>query len=153
MKSVLDEGVPEDILEPLRRLGADVEPFSPEWRGFKNGALLEVIERAGRQLLLTNDKNMGFQLNLQRLRVAIIALPITRPDVLSSRAADIFDTICDAKAGEVVLIGLDGRRVIRSAGAQEPSSLANSRDFRLSNSSWLYFCNIAPRVARIARPR
>jgi hypothetical protein len=118
VKTVLDEGVPKDIVEPLRRLGADVEPFKPEWRGFKNGVLLEVIERAGRQLLLSNDKNMGFQLNLQRLRIAIVALPITRPDVLTSRAADIFDKICGAKAGEVVLIGLDGRRVIRSAGAR-----------------------------------
>jgi hypothetical protein len=118
VKTVLDEGVPEDIVEPLRRLGADVAPFWPEWRGFKNGVLLEAIEQAGRQLLLTTDKNMGFQLNLQRLRIAIVALPITRPDVLTSRAADIFDTICNAKAGEVIWIGVDGRRVGRSAGPQ-----------------------------------
>ena len=153
MKSVLDEGVPEDILASLRRLGADVEPFSAGMARLHERRLCwRRSSGLATQLLLTNDKNMGFQLNLRRLRVAIVALPITRPDVLSSRAADIFDTIANAKAGEVVSIGLDGRRVVRSAGAPgSPRHSTNSRDFRLSDSSRLYFCNVAPRVARIAR--
>ena len=117
MKSVLDEGVPEDIVAPLRRLGAAVDPFRLEWRGFANGVLLAAVEQAGYAVLLTNDKNMGFQLSFQRLRIAIVALPINRPDLLLKRLADILSTIRAAKSGQVVSIGLDGRRIVRSADA------------------------------------
>lgn len=117
MKIVLDEGVPDDIVPPLRRLGALVDPFRSDWRGFANGVLLATNEQAGYALLLTNDKNMGFQLNLRRLRIAIVALPINRPDILVARVVDILDTIRNAKLGRVIAIGLDGRRLVRSADA------------------------------------
>ena len=117
MKSTIDEGVPDDLVSALRALGADIESFRPEWRGLTNGRLLAAIERLGFSLLLTNDKNMGFQLSLPRLRLAIVALPINRPDILVARKADIFDTLLKASRGQVVSIGLDGRRLVRSAGA------------------------------------
>jgi hypothetical protein len=60
---------------------------------------------------------MGFQLNLRRLRLAIVALPINRPDILLPRVADIESTMQLAKPGQVVTIGLDGRRIVRSADA------------------------------------
>jgi hypothetical protein len=37
VKAVLDEGMPEDIVARLRRLGAAIDPFRPEWRGLVNG--------------------------------------------------------------------------------------------------------------------
>lgn len=117
MKSVLDEGVPEDIVAPLRRLGAAIDPFPPEWRGFANGVLLAAVEQAGYSILLTNDKNMGFQLSFRRLRIAIVALPVNRPDVLLRRLADILNTIRAAESGQVVSIGFDGRRIVRRADA------------------------------------
>jgi hypothetical protein len=115
VKAVLDEGVPDDIIAPLQRLGAEVEPFREVWRAFANGVLLRAIEQAGYDLLLTNDKNMGFQLNLRNLRIAIIALPVNRADILIARIADVLDTMRNVKAGQAVWIGLDGRRIVRSA--------------------------------------
>jgi hypothetical protein len=115
VKAVIDEGVPEDLVEPLRRLGAAVHPFEPAWRGFANGVLLTAVEKAGYSLLITNDKNLGFQLNLRRLRLAIVALPINRLDILIARSADILSSIQSAKLGQVLSIGLDGRRLVRSA--------------------------------------
>jgi hypothetical protein len=115
VKAVLDEGVPDDIISPLRRAGANVEPFREEWRAFANGMLLKAVEQAGYDLLPTNDKNMGFQLNLRRLRIAIVALPINRADILIARTADTLDTMRAVKPGQVVWIGLDGGRIVRSA--------------------------------------
>jgi hypothetical protein len=115
VKAVLDEGVPDDIILPLRRLGASVDPFREEWRAFANGALLKAVEQAGYDRLLTNDKNMGFQLNLRLLRIAIVALPINRPDILLARNADTLNTMRAIKPGQVVWIGLDGSRIVRSA--------------------------------------
>jgi hypothetical protein len=117
VKTVLDEGVPADIVPPLRKLGADIEPFRSEWRGLTNGLLLSAVEQAGFSLLLTNDKNMGFQLNLRRLRLAIVALPINRPDILLARQTDILDTLRSAQRGQFISIGFDGRRIVRSADA------------------------------------
>jgi hypothetical protein len=115
VKAVLDEGMPDDIILPLRRLGASVDPFRKEWRGFANGVLLKAVEQAGYDLLVTNDKNMGFQLNLRLLRIAIVALPINRSDILLARNADTLATMRAIKPGQVVWVGLDGIRIVRSA--------------------------------------
>ena len=49
------------------------------------------------------------------LRIAIVALPINRPDILLARIADTLDTMRAVKPGQVVWIGLDGKRIVRCA--------------------------------------
>ena len=117
MKATLDEGVPDDIVEPLTRLGARVDPFAAEWRGFSNGILLAAVEQGGYELLLTSDKNMGFQVNLRRLRLAILALPTNRRVILMPRVADIAATMTLVRAGQALTMGMDGRRFVRAADA------------------------------------
>lgn len=56
------------------------------WDRLKNGDLLIAAEEAGFELLLTTDKNMRFQQNLARRKIAIVVLgqqqwPELRPHV------------------------------------------------------------------------
>ena len=64
----------------------------------------------GFTVLLTNDRNLSRQQNLAALPLAIVGLPTSRPRIVLARAADIADTIRMAKAGECIMIDLDGSR-------------------------------------------
>ena len=64
------------------------------WSGTKNGELLEIAADAGFKALITVDKNMEYQQNLDKLPIAIIVLSTPRssiaylkpviPDVISA---------------------------------------------------------------------
>lgn len=56
------------------------------WDKLKNGDLLDASEEAGFELLLTTDKNMRYQQNLEGRRIAIVVLgqqqwPQLRPHI------------------------------------------------------------------------
>lgn len=62
---------------PLRHALADhvvVEAFERGWDRLSNGALLDAAESAGFELFITADKNLRYQQNLTRRRIAIIVL-------------------------------------------------------------------------------
>ncbi len=73
MKILLDEGVPKIIQLRLSNLSiSNVEELG--WRGIKNGALLDLM--SGRfQILITTDKNLPSQQNLEKRQIAVVILP------------------------------------------------------------------------------
>lgn len=75
MRVLLDECLPRKLKQDLG--GHEVRTAQEEgWAGLKNGALLQAA--AGRfDVLLTVDRNIAFQQNLQGLRIAIIAMVAT----------------------------------------------------------------------------
>ena len=76
MRILLDEGVPEVIKRRLSTLPiATVEEMG--WRGIKNGALLDLMAEEF-QTIVTTDKNLPFQQNLARRRIAAVILPSNR---------------------------------------------------------------------------
>ncbi|MBD2307160.1 DUF5615 family PIN-like protein [Chroococcidiopsis sp. FACHB-1243] len=103
MRILLDECVPK----PLKRELTDYEIFTVVemgWAGKKNGELLQLMNQTGFTVLLTTDRNLRYQQNLQQARVSIVVmvaasnrLPDLVPLVSSVRHA--IDTIT---VGEVV---------------------------------------------------
>lgn len=75
MRVLLDECLPRKLKQELG--GHDVRTVQEEgWAGLKNGALLQAA--AGRfDVLLTVDRNIAFQQDLQGLHIAIIAMVAT----------------------------------------------------------------------------
>ena len=73
MRILLDEGVPGIIQKRLSQLSiSNVEEMG--WRGIKNGALLDLM--AGRfQILITTDKNLPYQQNLEKRQISLVILP------------------------------------------------------------------------------
>jgi hypothetical protein len=73
LKILLDEGIPKIIQWRLSTLSiSNVEELG--WRGIKNGALLDLM--FGRfTILITTDKNLPSQQNLEKRQIAVVILP------------------------------------------------------------------------------
>ena len=76
LKILLDEGVPDVIKKRLDTLAiSTVDEMG--WRGIKNGALLDLM--AGEfQIIVTTDKNLRFQQNLNKRKICAVILPSNR---------------------------------------------------------------------------
>lgn len=119
MRVVVDEGVPRQIVKALRERGIDADRFKREWETTSNGELIAAIEAAGYVVLLTNDKNIANQQSLKGSTLAVVALPLNRRSAVMARVDDICDTIRNSKAGQHVVMGLDGSRRAKMVVAGE----------------------------------
>ena len=76
MRILLDEGVPDVIKRRLSTLSISTVA-EMGWRGIKNGALLDLMAEEF-QTIVTTDKNLPFQQNLAKRRIAAVILPSNR---------------------------------------------------------------------------
>jgi hypothetical protein len=104
MKLVLDEGVPRRVADLLRQAGHDVSNFPNEWKGLKNGQLLDRLEQAGFQCLLTCDRSLRHQQTLSKRQVGVVVLPYQRFDDLLPVAPAILSAIKGVRIGSAVII-------------------------------------------------
>ena len=73
MRVLFDQATPVPIRPFLR--GHEVSTAAGQgWDQLENGALLRVAEAAGFDVLLTTDKNLRYQQNLTKRKIAIIVL-------------------------------------------------------------------------------
>jgi hypothetical protein len=73
MRILLDECFPK----PLKREFADLDLKSAReigWSGTKNGALLKLMSDLGFTILLTSDRNIKYEQNLQQAGIAVIVM-------------------------------------------------------------------------------
>ena len=109
MRIVLDESVPRPLARKLRSLGLDVATFPNEWKGTKNGQLLARAAQAGYTCLLTCDKNMTYQQNIEQLTVLIAVLPSQDAHVLMEDADGIARALlAEVRPGGALLIASSG---------------------------------------------
>jgi hypothetical protein len=105
MRVLLDECLPRKLKQELG--GHDVRTAQEEgWAGLKNGALLQAA--AGRfDVLLTVDRNIAFQQNLQGLRIAIIAMVATSNRLRDLRPlmGEVRQVLSQVKPGEIRRVG------------------------------------------------
>jgi hypothetical protein len=73
MLILFDHGTPRSIARWLHG-HVVVEAMARGWDRLANGALLQAAEEAGFDLLLSTDKNIRYQQNLQGRRIAIVIL-------------------------------------------------------------------------------
>lgn len=105
MRILLDECAPR----PLKRELADCEirtVVEMGWAGKKNGELLQLMSQEGFTILLTTDRNLRYQQNLQQAGVAVVVLvaPSNRlPDLLPliPDVRNVLNTIAPGEAIEV----------------------------------------------------
>lgn len=106
MRILLDECVPR----PLKRELTDYQVrtvVEMGWSGKKNGELLQLMTQESFTILLTADRNLRYQQNLQSAGVAVVVLvaPSNRlPDLipLMPKARNILSAIAP---GEVIEVG------------------------------------------------
>jgi hypothetical protein len=79
-----DHGTPKGLAHALSAHTIHTAQ-SKGWDTFSNGALLDAAEEAGFEVLLTTDRRIRYQQNLQGRRIALVVLtgstrwPITQP--------------------------------------------------------------------------
>ena len=110
MKAIFDEGVPRLLRRPLEQYGCVVEPFPNEWKGLKNGTLLDRLEQSNFDCLITCDKNLQWQQSLGARKVAIVVLPHQKLVELERIAAQIAAAVKSARHGYVTPAGRGSAR-------------------------------------------
>ena len=101
MKIIFDQGVPV----PLRRhLSEHVvnTAYEPGWHTLDNGDLLDEVEAAGYEVLITTDKNIQHQQNLANRTFAVLILPSPRWPTIEWRAVEILEALNEMAPGAFV---------------------------------------------------
>ncbi len=74
MLVLFDNGTPRTLARFLIDLHTVTEARSRGWAELENGDLLSKAEAAGFEVLITTDRNIGYQQNLSGRRIAIVVL-------------------------------------------------------------------------------
>ena len=98
MKILFDQATPVPIRQHLS--GHLVRTASQQgWATLRNGDLLSAAEVAGFDMLLTTDRNMGYQQNLATRKIAIVVLGLQQWPALRPHIQLIIDAVEAAVPG------------------------------------------------------
>jgi hypothetical protein len=92
MKILLDQGTTVPIRSFLKRHFVRTAA-QQQWATLRNGDLLHAAEEAGFELLLTTDRNIGYQQNLTLRRIAILVIDIQQWPELRPHVQEIVDAV------------------------------------------------------------
>src|SRR5437870_11608475 len=107
MRILFDQGTPVQI---RRSLEAHTVKTSREqgWSTLANSELLRVAEEAGFDVLLTTDKNMRYQQNLESRRIAVVLGNCLWPFV-KPMLPQVVTAVETAIAGTLVMVDIPSR--------------------------------------------
>lgn len=98
MRCVLDENLPHK----LRLALSQFDPVTVQHAGFsglKNGELLKAVEAAGFEVLVTGDKTLEYEQNMNNRRIAVVALSAPHWQFVKDHVSGIADAIRVARPG------------------------------------------------------
>lgn len=109
MKILLDENVPKKLRFRLKsRPGVtDVQTVRDMgWNGRKNGELLGLLTLNGFNLLITIDKSLYKQQNLDNFPVTVVVLNVktTKYEDIQPIFSQLFNTILSPPPGKVIIL-------------------------------------------------
>jgi hypothetical protein len=78
------------------------------WAELENGDLLRQAESAGFDLMLTGDKNLGYQQNLKGRRLALIVLGSNNWNILRESPVPVRDAVARATPGSFEVVRFAG---------------------------------------------
>jgi len=98
MLVLFDNGTPRGLARFL--VGHSVEEARAHgWEELANGELIEAAEQAGFDLLVTTDKNIRYQQNLERRKIALVVLEHSQWPMVKLVAQDIVAAVNGATPG------------------------------------------------------
>jgi predicted nuclease of predicted toxin-antitoxin system len=105
VRVLLDHNVPHKLRDSL----TDHEVATADemgWSELENGELLQAAEDAGFAVMVTCDKNMAYQQNLQGRKLALIVLSTNNWNLLKHHSEAVVNAVAVATVGsfEVVTI-------------------------------------------------
>jgi glutamate racemase len=108
MRILFDQGTPVQI---RRSQEAHTVKTSREqgWSTLANGELLRVAEEDGFDVLLTTDKNMRYQQNLEGRRIAVVVLGNGLWPFVKPMLPQVVTAVETATAGTLVMVDIPSR--------------------------------------------
>jgi predicted nuclease of predicted toxin-antitoxin system len=110
LKVLFDQNAPR----PLARFLAHhqvIRSAELGWSLLKNGELLQAAEEDGFEVLVTADRNLAYQQNLQGRTLAIVVLPSGRWPEVEPQVPAVVGAVDGAKPGSYIEVSGDpGRR-------------------------------------------
>ena len=98
MRILFDQATPVPLRPYL--LGHTVRTASEEgWDRLRNGDLLSAAEEAGFDMLLTTDRNMRYQQNIEGRRIAVVILIRQQWPQLRPKVQLVVEAVNSAKSG------------------------------------------------------
>lgn len=85
---------------------SSLTPWFQGWSGLKNGALLAEAEKAGFDLFITADQEIGYQQTLTGRRIALLVLSTNNWGVVKEQVGLIAAAIESAAAGSYVFVDI-----------------------------------------------
>ncbi|MDQ2898288.1 MAG: hypothetical protein M3Y27_17790 [Acidobacteriota bacterium] len=105
MLVLLDENLPH-ILRLLIP-GHDVRTVAYQgWKALSNGALLTAAEDAGFNVMVTGDKNLTYQQNMQGRKLALVVLSSNEREIVVAQVAQIIAAVNAVTVGSFVLVDI-----------------------------------------------
>lgn len=98
MRILFDNGTPRGVASAL--VGHTVEEArSRGWDALRNGELLTAADAARFDVLLTTDRNMRYQQNLEGRTIAVVVLSKARWRLIRRQLPEILDAVSAATPG------------------------------------------------------
>jgi len=102
MNILLDECTPRIVKKRLPHFAIrTVQEMG--WAGIKNGALLDLAE-AQFEIFITTDKNLRYQQNLAKRKLAFILLPTNQVPIIATLVPEIEAALNNIQIGDFVEI-------------------------------------------------
>ena len=89
MLALFDNGTPRTLARHLIDHHTVTEARARGWEELGSGELLNQAEAAGFEVLLTTDKNLGYQQNLTGRKIAIVVLGQGRWTLITPHVAQV----------------------------------------------------------------
>lgn len=105
MRVLFDNGTPRGVAAALHDHVVE-EARSRGWDALRNGELLDAAEAAGFDAFLTTDRNLSYQQNLSRRRIAIVTLGNGRWRLVKKRLLEIVAAVNAATPGSLVEVDI-----------------------------------------------
>ena len=93
MLILFDNGTPRTLARYLIERHMVTEARARGWAELENGELLTAAEAAGFEVLLTTDKNLGYQQNLTGRKIAIVVLGKGRWSLIQPHIPQVVEAV------------------------------------------------------------
>ena len=106
MLVLFDNGTPRTLARFLIGEHTVTEARSRGWAELENGDLLREAEAAGFEVLVTTDKNIGYQQNLSGRRIAIVVLGKGRWSLIEPHVPQVTAAVSVSKPGSYIEVDI-----------------------------------------------
>jgi hypothetical protein len=102
MLVLFDNGTPRTLARYLIDHHTVTEARARGWADLENGELLNAAESAGFEVLVTTDKNLRYQQNMEARKIAIVVLGLGRWSLIKTHVVRVIAAVNEARVGSFV---------------------------------------------------